>query len=117
MHPNKIIMNGTRAALEIKEQLAGRIKLLGEQGITPCLAVILAGDNPASRTYVRMKGKACEQLGIESKRILLNQNISTDELISVIHRLNDDPHVRGILLQHPVPHQIDERAAFEAISI
>ncbi|MNE45079.1 Bifunctional protein FolD protein [compost metagenome] len=83
----------------------------------PCLATLLVGDDPASDTYVRMKGNACKRLGIESRRIHLDKNTTTEDLIGIIQQLNDDPLVHGILLQHPVPHHIDERAAFEAISI
>jgi methylenetetrahydrofolate dehydrogenase (NADP+)/methenyltetrahydrofolate cyclohydrolase len=113
----KLILDGAIVANAIKEQLKARVETLGKRGIIPCLATILVGDDPASETYVRMKGNACKRLGIDSKRIHLNKSISTDDLIDVILQLNEDPLIHGILLQHPVPHQIDERAAFEAISI
>ncbi|MGO4697223.1 bifunctional 5,10-methylenetetrahydrofolate dehydrogenase/5,10-methenyltetrahydrofolate cyclohydrolase [Paenibacillus sp. 2TAB26] len=113
----KLILDGAIVADAIKEQLKARVETLSTRGIIPCLATILVGDDPASETYVRMKGNACKRLGIDSKRIHLNKNISTDDLIDVILQLNADPLIHGILLQHPVPHQIDERAAFEAISI
>ncbi|OME86131.1 bifunctional 5,10-methylene-tetrahydrofolate dehydrogenase/5,10-methylene-tetrahydrofolate cyclohydrolase [Paenibacillus sp. FSL A5-0031] len=113
----KLILDGAIVADAIKEQLKARVETLSKRGIIPCLATILVGDDPASETYVRMKGNACKRLGIDSKRIHLNKNISTDDLIDVILQLNEDPLIHGILLQHPVPHQIDERAAFEAISI
>lgn len=114
---DKLILDGARVADAIKEQLKTRVEELEASGIVPCLATILVGDDPASETYVRMKGNACRRLGIESKRIHLDRSISTEDLIAVITQLNRDPLVHGILLQHPVPHQIDERAAFEAISI
>ncbi|WP_054023069.1 bifunctional 5,10-methylenetetrahydrofolate dehydrogenase/5,10-methenyltetrahydrofolate cyclohydrolase [Bacillus sp. FJAT-28004] len=113
----KLILDGAIVANAIKEQLKARVETLVKRGIIPCLATILVGDDPASETYVRMKGNACKKLGIDSKRIHLNKSISTDDLIDVILQLNEDPLIHGILLQHPVPHQIDERAAFEAISI
>jgi len=113
----KLILDGAIVADVMKEQLKERIDSLGNRGIVPCLATILVGDDPASETYVRMKGNACKRLGIDSKRIHLNKGISTDDLIDVILQLNEDPLIHGILLQHPVPHHIDERAAFEAISI
>lgn len=113
----KLILDGAIVADAIKEQLKARVETLSTREIIPCLATILVGDDPASETYVRMKGNACKRLGIDSKRIHLNKNISTDDLIDVILQLNADPLIHGILLQHPVPHQIDERAAFEAISI
>lgn len=114
---NPLILDGTRVAEAIKEQLKARISTLVSQGTVPCLATILVGDDPASETYVRMKGNACKRLGIESKRIHLDKSTSTEQLVEAIAQLNADPLVHGILLQHPVPHQIDERAAFEAISI
>ncbi|KKO52536.1 bifunctional 5,10-methylenetetrahydrofolate dehydrogenase/5,10-methenyltetrahydrofolate cyclohydrolase [Paenibacillus sp. DMB20] len=112
-----VILDGTQVADSIKKELKIRVERLREQGVTPCLATILVGDDPASATYVRMKGNACKKLGIESKRVVLGASTTTEELIAAIQELNDDPAVHGILLQHPVPHHIDERAAFEAISI
>ncbi|WP_053372449.1 bifunctional 5,10-methylenetetrahydrofolate dehydrogenase/5,10-methenyltetrahydrofolate cyclohydrolase [Paenibacillus sp. FJAT-27812] len=114
---DKLILDGARVADAIKEQLKARVEALGAKGIVPCLAAILVGDDPASETYVRMKGNACKRLGIESRRVHLDKSISTEDLLDVISQLNQDPLVHGILLQHPAPHQIDERAAFEAISI
>ncbi|WP_123042924.1 bifunctional 5,10-methylenetetrahydrofolate dehydrogenase/5,10-methenyltetrahydrofolate cyclohydrolase [Cohnella candidum] len=112
-----LILDGARVARDIKERLAERVNLLAERGITPCLATILVGDDPASATYVRMKGNACERLGMESRRIQLDRSTTTEQLIAAIRELNEDSSVHGILLQHPVPHQIDERAAFDAIRI
>lgn len=117
MAEQRLILDGTCVAQEIKNELVERIKLLSQKGIIPCLATILVGDDPASATYVRMKGNACRRLGIDSRRINLDKDTSTEQLIDVIQQLNEDPHVHGILLQHPVPHQIDERAAFESIRI
>lgn len=117
MTVEKLILDGNRVATDIKETLMGRINRLSEKGVVPCLATILVGDDQSSATYVRMKGNACKRLGIQSLRIDLPKNTSTDELIAAINKLNADPDVHGILLQHPVPNQIDERAAFEAISI
>ncbi|MBP1960908.1 bifunctional 5,10-methylenetetrahydrofolate dehydrogenase/5,10-methenyltetrahydrofolate cyclohydrolase [Paenibacillus aceris] len=117
MKAEKLILDGNRVAADIKETLVGKIHRLSEKGIVPCLATILVGDDPSSATYVRMKGNACKRLGIQSIRVHLPKDTSTHELIAAINQLNDDPNVHGILLQHPVPHQIDERAAFEAISI
>lgn len=114
---DKLILDGARVAESIKDELKAKIEALSAQGIIPCLATILIGEDPASETYVRMKGNACKRLGITSRRIHLDKATSTEELIAVISQLNEDPLVHGILLQHPVPHQIDERAAFEAISI
>lgn len=112
-----LILDGTRVAQAIKDELSGRVQALAARGVTPCLATILVGDDPASATYVRMKGNACKRLGIESRRIHLDHGTTTGQLIEAIRRLNEDPLVHGILLQHPVPAHIDERAAFEAIRI
>jgi len=114
---NPFILDGRRVADDIQLKLKVRIEALAEKGIKPCLATILVGDDPSSATYVRMKGNACQRLGIDSKRVYLEAQTTTAELIAVIRQLNDDPHVHGILLQHPVPGHIDERAAFEAIDL
>lgn len=85
-------------------------------GSAPCLATVLVGDDPASHTYVRMKANRCDATGIDSRRIALPDDTSTSELVDTIRGLSDDPRVHGLLLQHPVPTHIDERAAFEAIA-
>ena len=85
-------------------------------GRPPLLATVLVGDDPASHTYVRMKRNRCRKVGIESRSVELPAETSTAELVARIRELSEDPAVDGILLQHPVPAQIDERAAFEAIS-
>jgi methylenetetrahydrofolate dehydrogenase (NADP+) / methenyltetrahydrofolate cyclohydrolase len=113
----KVILDGNRVANAVKEDLKPRVERLKENGITPCLATILVGDDSSSATYVKMKGNACERLGILSKRIHLPSDTTTGELLKTIQSLNEDEGVHGILLQHPVPAQIDERAAFEAIDI
>jgi methylenetetrahydrofolate dehydrogenase (NADP+)/methenyltetrahydrofolate cyclohydrolase len=113
----KIILDGNLVAQEIKDNLKGRIKSLKENGVIPCLATILVGNNPASETYVKMKGKACKRIGIKSIRVHLPEEIETKELLAAIEELNKDATVHGILLQHPVPSHIDERMAFEAIDI
>lgn len=113
----KLILDGNAVANAVKDELKNRIADLKAKGITPCLATILVGDDPSSETYVKMKGNACARLGIDSKKIHLDKDTTTEELLDVINRLNEDKNVHGILLQHPVPHQIDERKAFEAIDI
>jgi methylenetetrahydrofolate dehydrogenase (NADP+)/methenyltetrahydrofolate cyclohydrolase len=117
METNKLILDGNIVANSIKSNLTVRIAKLLERGITPCLATILVGDDPASATYVRMKGNACKKLGIESRRIVLAEDTTTEQLIQTIQQLNEDSAVHGILLQHPVPEHINERAAFEAIQL
>ncbi|OEH93384.1 bifunctional 5,10-methylenetetrahydrofolate dehydrogenase/5,10-methenyltetrahydrofolate cyclohydrolase [Bacillus solimangrovi] len=114
---NQIILDGNLVSKNVKDSLIPRVEKLKEQGVTPCLATILVGDDPSSETYVRMKGNACARLGIDSRRIHLSEETTTEELLKTIHDLNEDTAVHGILLQHPVPSQIDERAAFEAIHI
>ncbi|MBO8157513.1 MAG: bifunctional 5,10-methylene-tetrahydrofolate dehydrogenase/5,10-methylene-tetrahydrofolate cyclohydrolase [Bacillaceae bacterium] len=114
---NPIILDGRKVAQDVKDRLKPRVEYLKKQGIIPCLATILVGNDPSSATYVRMKGNACERLGIRSRRIHLPEETTTEELLHVIHDLNEDNSVHGILLQHPVPEHIDERAAFEAIHI
>lgn len=113
----QIILDGTVVAKEIKENLKGRIESLKENGIIPCLATILVGNDPSSETYVKMKGNACEKLGIHSIRVHLPEETTTEELLAAIKELNEDESVHGILLQHPVPSHIDERMAFETIAI
>ncbi|MGY4765913.1 bifunctional 5,10-methylenetetrahydrofolate dehydrogenase/5,10-methenyltetrahydrofolate cyclohydrolase [Kribbella sp. CWNU-51] len=110
------LMTGTDLAAEIVAQAAARAKALEEKtGVQPCLATVLVGDDPASATYVRMKQNRSKKAGIASRSVVLPAETTTGELVAEIHKLSSDPAVHGILLQHPVPAQIDERAAFEAI--
>jgi methylenetetrahydrofolate dehydrogenase (NADP+)/methenyltetrahydrofolate cyclohydrolase len=111
-----IILNGKEYSKEIEEDLKVRVKALKQKGITPTLATILVGDDTASAMYVKMKGKACERVGIESRKIVLPGNTTTEELVDVINDLNNDSSVYGILLQHPVPRTIDENKCFNTIS-
>ncbi|GAF64475.1 5,10-methylene-tetrahydrofolate dehydrogenase [Bacillus sp. TS-2] len=113
----KTILDGNLVSKAIREDLKKRVDLLKEKNVTPCLATILVGDNPSSETYVKMKGNACAKIGMESIRIHLPESTSTEELLEKINELNENPKVHGILLQHPVPAHIDERLAFESISI
>ena len=109
-------MDGSQLAKEIVEQCAVRAARFEElTGARPCLAAVLVGDDPASATYVRMKQNRSASAGIESRLLTLPDSTTTDELLHAISELSNDPTVHGILLQHPVPSQIDERAAFEAI--
>lgn len=111
------ILDGRTVAEQIKQETRTIVQTLKAQGVTPCLATILVGDNPASITYVSMKARACQEVGILSRRIHLAATCNTAELIDTIRALNGDPQVHGILLQHPAPPHIDERAAFEAIAV
>lgn len=112
-----LILDGREVAQSIKNQLVERVQVLKEKGVTPCLATILVGDDPSSATYVKMKGNECEKIGIKSLRIHLPKETETNQLLETIQKLNEDNSVHGILLQHPVPSHIDERKAFETISI
>lgn len=112
-----IILDGRIVAAHTTERLVDRVKELKARGVTPCLATILVGDDSSSETYVKMKGNACERIGIKSLRIHLPKETQTDDLLKVIEELNQDHSVHGILLQHPVPSHIDERKAFESIDI
>lgn len=113
------ILDGKALAKKTEQELAQRVADLKARsdGQAPILATILVGDDPASATYVKMKGNACERIGMESLRIELPASTTTDELLAKIDELNNDPNVHGILLQHPVPAQIDERRCFDAISL
>nr|WP_144923981.1 tetrahydrofolate dehydrogenase/cyclohydrolase catalytic domain-containing protein [Paenibacillus bovis] len=113
----KIILDGNIVAQEIRDSMKEIIDFLRSIGVIPCLATVLVGDNPASETYVKMKGNACKRLNMKSIRVQLSKETETAELIETIKELNNDNSVHGILLQHPVPSHIDERAAFEAIDI
>src|SRR5690606_19803394 len=106
-------------AQKTEQELAQRVSRLKERsgGQTPILATILVGDDPASATYVRMKGNACQRVGMDSLKVELPSSTTTAQLLDKIAELNADPNVHGILLQHPVPEQIDEAACFNAIDL
>ncbi|MBN1636518.1 MAG: bifunctional methylenetetrahydrofolate dehydrogenase/methenyltetrahydrofolate cyclohydrolase FolD [Deltaproteobacteria bacterium] len=114
-----IILDGKTLALQIEKELAGRVENIrtANNGRPPVLATILVGDDPASATYVRMKGNACSRVGMGSMKVLLPQDTTTEELLAEIDKLNKNNDVNGILLQHPVPSPIDERLCFDRISI
>jgi methylenetetrahydrofolate dehydrogenase (NADP+)/methenyltetrahydrofolate cyclohydrolase len=114
-----IVLDGKALAQELECDLAVRVQRIKEKsnGKPPILATILVGDDPSSATYVRMKGNACKRVGMESLKVILPQTTSTDELLAEIDKLNANPDVHGILLQHPVPKQIDERRCFDRIKI
>lgn len=113
-----LVLDGKALAKRIEANLLERVSALkAKTGRTPILATILVGDDGASATYVRMKGNACQRVGMESLKIELPQATTTEELLAEIQKLNANPDVHGILLQHPVPEQIDERACFDAINL
>ena len=111
------ILDGKKLASDSEKEILESVSVLKEKGIIPTLATILVGDNPASETYVRMKQETCKRVGMESLAINLPKETSTEELLLKIDELNNDKNIHGILLQHPVPNQINERECFERISI
>ncbi|MDA9205040.1 bifunctional 5,10-methylene-tetrahydrofolate dehydrogenase/5,10-methylene-tetrahydrofolate cyclohydrolase [Gammaproteobacteria bacterium] len=114
--PSKIL-DGKALAHLAEEDIKVNVCKLKEKGITPTLATILVGLDPASATYVKMKQNACARLGMDSIAVELSRDTTTEELLEAIEKLNKDSNVHGILLQHPVPSQIDERQCFDAISV
>ena len=113
-----IILDGKKLALSTEEDLKKRVENLSEKkNFVPILATILVGSDPASATYVKMKGNACERIGMKSIKVELDSNTTTEQLLAKINELNSNPEVHGILLQHPVPDQIDERLCFDAIDL
>ena len=112
------LLDGKALAGEIETALRLRVDAIkAKTGRTPILATILVGEDPASATYVRMKGNACKRVGMDSIRVEMPSNTTTEELMAKIDELNNSQDVHGILLQHPVPAQIDERACFEQIKL
>ena len=114
-----LVLDGKHVAKLTEEALTTRVEGLKARsgGRTPVLATVLVGDDPASATYVKMKGNACRRIGMESLAIALPATLRTNDLLREIEQLNHNPDVHGILLQHPVPSQIDERAAFDMIDL
>ena len=114
-----LLLDGKYVAQLTEANLTERVAALKAKtgNRTPVLATILVGDDPASATYVRMKANACRRIGMESMAIELPASTKTNALLSQIEQLNANPDVHGILLQHPVPSHIDERAAFDMIAL
>jgi len=111
-----IKIDGIVIAQSVKNRVKKAVDELKTQGINPCLATILIGDNPASTTYVKNKHKACEEVGIATKDHKLDAKISQTQLDEIIENLNNDSLVHGILVQLPLPNQIDEFATTSRIS-
>jgi methylenetetrahydrofolate dehydrogenase (NADP+)/methenyltetrahydrofolate cyclohydrolase len=114
--PSKIL-DGKALAQLAEEDIKSHVSTLKENGIIPTLATILVGVDPASATYVKMKQNACARLGMDSLAVELSKETTTEELLEAIEKLNNDSKVHGILLQHPVPSQINERKCFDAIDV
>jgi methylenetetrahydrofolate dehydrogenase (NADP+)/methenyltetrahydrofolate cyclohydrolase len=109
------LIDGVSIAREIRREVAGTAALLAERGVRPGLAVVLVGDDPASAVYVRSKGRASEEAGMHSVTIRLSAETSQAELLSVVNKLNADPAIHGILVQMPLPRQLDADAVIRAI--
>ena len=112
-----LILDGKEFAKISENTIKEKVEELSKKNITPSLATILVGNDPASETYVKMKRNTCARVGMKSIAVELSENTSTEELLSTIQSLNNDQNIHGILLQHPVPSQIDERLCFNAIDI
>ena len=112
-----IILDGKELSKISEESIKKKVQELSSKNIKPTLATILVGNDPASETYVKMKRNTCARVGMESIAVELSEETSTEELLETIRKLNNDKNVHGILLQHPVPSQIDERLCFDEIDI
>lgn len=110
------IINGKEIAAKKRLEIANEVEKIKSQGVTPGLAVILVGNNDASRTYVKNKQKACEELGMHSVLVEMPEEISEEELLAKIEELNGDSTIHGILVQLPIPKHIDEKRVIESIS-
>ncbi len=115
--PTARVMNGTSLAARVVAETGERAaEITRRTGTAPCLATVLVGDDPASATYVKMKQVRSRKAGIDSRHVALPATATTSDVVEAVSALSSDPTVHGILLQHPVPHAVDERAAFEAIA-
>lgn len=113
---SSILISGKEIGQAIRSELSIRIDRLKDRGITPGLAVILVGENSASKTYVANKQKTCEALGMHSRLLSFESELTEQELIQAIHSLNNDPEIHGILVQLPLPNHITETEVLAAIS-
>ena len=110
------IIDGRAVAEEIRVELRKRVRAVEKRGVTPGLAFVLVGENPASISYVRSKGQACEEIGVRSQTIRRPEDISQDDLLALVGELNVDPAWHGMLVQMPLPSHIDEDAVARAIA-
>ncbi|ABQ25373.1 bifunctional methylenetetrahydrofolate dehydrogenase/methenyltetrahydrofolate cyclohydrolase FolD [Geotalea uraniireducens] len=110
------IIDGKAIAAKIRGEITAEVAKLASKGVTPGLAVVLVGEDPASKVYVSMKEKACKDVGIFSDEYKLPVDTSEADLLLLIHKLNSDPKIHGILIQLPLPKQIDTEKVLEAIS-
>ena len=110
------ILDGNKVAAQIKDEIAAQVKELAAHGIQPGLAAVLAGINPASEIYVRSKVRTCEQLGIYSEKITPSESVSTEEMLRIVNELNQRDDIDGILVQLPLPPQVDPKRVLLAVS-
>ncbi|MFL2690142.1 MAG: tetrahydrofolate dehydrogenase/cyclohydrolase catalytic domain-containing protein [Gammaproteobacteria bacterium] len=110
-------LDGKKLSAISEESIKNRVSDLMKKGVKPTLATILVGNDPASETYVKMKRNTCARVGMESIAVEMPDTTTTEELLLKIQELNDNKKVHGILLQHPVPSQIDERKCFDSINV
>tara|TARA_B110000881_G_scaffold11167_1_gene8407 strand:+ start:62 stop:934 length:873 start_codon:yes stop_codon:yes gene_type:complete len=110
------IIDGKKVAVEVLSECSEEIAELKSRGITPGLAVVLIGEDPASQVYVNSKVRKCAELGIHSEKIILSKQTTQEEVLEAVARLNADPAIHGILVQSPPPPQIDEEAIVRAIN-
>ncbi len=111
-----IILDGVKIAADIKSEVAEEVRELTAEGLRPGLAVVLAGHNPASEIYVRNKVKTCEQLGIYSEKHTPPDSVTTEELLALVDDLNRRDEIDGILVQLPLPAQVDAKKVLLAVS-
>ncbi len=114
-----LVLDGKSLSAATEAELSERVSALKAKngGQAPILATILVGGDPASATYVKMKQNACKRIGMDSTKVEMGEDTTTEQLLEKIQELNANPNCHGILLQHPVPPQIDERACFDAIAL
>lgn len=110
------IIDGKKVSADVRAEMAKEAELLKQKGITVTLAVVIVGDDPASRVYVNNKKKACAEIGYNSKEFALPAETTQEELLALVNTLNQDSEINGILVQLPLPKHIDENAVIEAIS-
>lgn len=111
-----LVLDGKLLAKQNENIMREEVEKLQKVGITPSLVTIIVGDFAPSVTYVNMKIKACARVGIDGRKVELSSNLSTEEIIAEVQKLNDDKSVYGILIQHPLPRHIDEQKVFDSIA-
>jgi len=110
------VLDGAAIAREIRDEIAREVAALSAHGVTPGLAVVIVGEDPASQVYVKSKGEACREAGMHSETIRLPANTSQAELLATVDRLNADPKIHGFLIQLPLPRQIDSERVLHRVA-